>query len=98
MLDGAARVKELVAEAAKLGMPALAITDHGALYGLMDFYEACRERDVKPILGCELYLARGERTSRDPADDNPKTIQHLTVLARIRPATGTCSSWPPTPR
>jgi DNA polymerase-3 subunit alpha len=82
MLDGAARVRELVAQAVKLGMPALAITDHGALYGLVDFYTACNEAGIKPILGCELYLARGSRFSKDKADDSPKTIQHITVLAK----------------
>ncbi len=82
MLDGAARIRPLVAEAARLGMPALAITDHGALYGLIDFYEACNDAGVQPILGCELYLARGSMTSKLPGDDNPKTIQHITVLAK----------------
>jgi DNA polymerase-3 subunit alpha len=82
MLDGAARIRPLVQEAARLGMPALGITDHGALYGLIDFYEACHENGVKPVLGCELYLARGSMTSKLPGDDNPKTIQHITVLAR----------------
>ncbi|MEX2393551.1 MAG: DNA polymerase III subunit alpha [Actinomycetota bacterium] len=82
MLDGAARTKELVAAAAKLEMPALAITDHGALYGLIDFYNECNNQGVKPILGCELYLARGSRFSKDKADDSPKTIQHITVLAK----------------
>jgi DNA polymerase-3 subunit alpha len=82
MLDGASRIKELVVEAAKLGMPALAITDHGVLYGLIDFYEACQAHGVKPILGCELYLARESRFSKLPGEDNPKTIQHMTVLAR----------------
>jgi DNA polymerase III subunit alpha len=82
MLDGAARVRELVAQAVQLGMPALAITDHGALYGLVDFYQACNDAGIKPILGCELYLARGSRFSKDKADDSPKTIQHITVLAK----------------
>ena len=82
MLDGAARIKPLVAEAARLGMPALAITDHGALYGLIDFYEACHDAGIKPILGCELYLARQSRFSKIAGDDNPKTIQHITVLAK----------------
>ena len=82
MLDGAARVRELVAQAVQLGMPALAVTDHGALYGLIDFYTACHEAGIKPILGCELYLARGSRFSKDKADDSPKTIQHITVLAK----------------
>jgi DNA polymerase III subunit alpha len=82
MLDGAARVRQMVARAAELGMPALAITDHGVLYGLIDFYQACHEAGIKPILGCELYLARESRFSRIAGDDSPKTIQHLTVLAK----------------
>lgn len=82
MLDGAARIRELVRQAAILGMPALGITDHGVLYGLIDFYEACHDEGIKPILGCELYLARESRFSKLPGDDNPKTIQHMTVLAR----------------
>src|SRR5438132_1215642 len=82
MLDGAARIRQLVSEAARLGMPALGITDHGVLYGLIDFYQACNAHGVKPILGCELYLARGSMTSKLAGDDNPKTIQHMTVLAR----------------
>ena len=82
MLDGAARVRAMVAEAVRLGMPALAITDHGVLYGLIDFYQACNEAGIKPILGCEFYLARESRFSKLKGDDNPKTIQHLTVLAK----------------
>ena len=82
MLDGAARIRQLVGEAARLGMPALGITDHGVLYGLIDFYQACHEQGIKPILGCELYLARGSMTSKAAGDDSPKTIQHMTVLAR----------------
>jgi DNA polymerase-3 subunit alpha len=82
MLDGAARVRELVSEAVKLGMPALAITDHGALYGLIDFYNECHEQGIKPILGCEFYLARESMTAKLAGEDSPKTIQHVTVLAR----------------
>src|SRR5438874_12362868 len=82
MLDGAARIRQLVAEAARLGMPALAITDHGVLYGLIDFYQACHDAGIKPILGSELYLARESRFSKIAGDDNPKTIQHITVLAK----------------
>jgi DNA polymerase III subunit alpha len=82
MLDGAARIRELVAEAVRLEMPALAITDHGVTYGLIDFYQACNDAGIKPILGCELYLARESRFSKLPGEDNPKTIQHMTVLAR----------------
>ncbi|HEY8488976.1 MAG TPA: PHP domain-containing protein, partial [Thermaerobacter sp.] len=58
LLDGAARVGELAARAAELGMPALALTDHGVMYGAIDFYKACKKHGIKPIIGCELYLAR----------------------------------------
>ena len=53
LLDGAARIPELVAHAKALGMPALAITDHGAMYGVIDFYKECKKQGVKPVLGME---------------------------------------------
>ena len=57
MLDGAARIGEVVAAAAADGQPALGITDHGNMYGVLDFYKACRKQGVKPIIGTELYMA-----------------------------------------
>ena len=60
-------------------MDALAITDHGGLYGAIDFYRIARERGVRPIIGCEVYVAPGDRRSREPGDKRP---YHLTVLAR----------------
>ncbi len=80
MLDGAARVDDLFAEAARMGMPALAMTDHGYLFGAVDFYQAGRRHGVKPIVGIEGYLAPGsryEKLRRDTAE--PYT--HLTLLA-----------------
>ena len=71
MLDGAARIKEVVAAAASDGQPALGITDHGNMYGILDFYKECRNQGIKPILGSELYMAhesRHERPSRRPAE------------------------------
>src|SRR5690242_21487115 len=59
MLDGAARLTPLFAETARLGMPALAMTDHGNLYGAYDFYQQARAAGVKPILGCETYVTPG---------------------------------------
>ena len=59
MLDGAARVDDLFAEAARMGMPALAMTDHGQLFGAVDFYLAGQKHGVKPVLGIEAYLAPG---------------------------------------
>ena len=64
MLDGAARVDELVAKAAADGQPALGITDHGNMYGVLDFYQACRAQGVTPIIGTELYQAYEHRTER----------------------------------
>jgi DNA polymerase-3 subunit alpha len=92
MLDGAARVGELVAAAASDGQPALGITDHGNMYGVLDFYKACRAYGVKPIVGCEVYQAhdsRAERpTRRGRIDDTggeteggKKLYYHLTLLA-----------------
>ncbi|MEW6723454.1 MAG: DNA polymerase III subunit alpha [Bacillota bacterium] len=82
LLDGAARLGALADRAAQLGMPALAITDHGAMYGVVDFYRACRKAGIKPIIGCEVYVASGSRHDRRPhLDDSP---YHLVLLARNR--------------
>jgi DNA polymerase III subunit alpha len=80
LLDGMIRTKELAARAAELGMPAVAMTDHGNLYGTIDFYQACLKAGVKPILGCEIYLAPGsfEEKKKIP---NRKSATHLTLLA-----------------
>ena len=92
MLDGAARVDELVDAAAADGQTALGITDHGNMYGVLDFYRACRDRGMKPILGTEAYMAhdtRFERPSRrgrvddsgGQTDGGRKLMYHLTLLA-----------------
>ena len=57
LLDGACRIPGLVARAKELGQPALAITDHGAMYGVIDFYKECKKQGIKPIIGCEVYVA-----------------------------------------
>ena len=79
MLDGLSRIEKLVARARELGMDSLAITDHGGMYGVVDFYSACKAAGIKPIIGCELYVAPGKHTERHANDKNP---YHLTVLAR----------------
>ena len=79
MLDGLSRIGPLVRRAQELGMGSLAITDHGAMYGAIDFYRLAREAGINPIIGCEMYVAPGSRLSRNPADKSP---HHLTVLAR----------------
>ncbi len=92
MLDGAARVDEVVAAAVADGQPAIGITDHGNMYGILDFYRACRDQGVKPILGTEAYMAhdhRSERPSRRGRVDDSggeteggrKLYYHLTLLA-----------------
>ena len=79
LLDGAARIDKAVARAKEHGMPALAITDHGAMYGVIDFYKACRKAEIKPILGCEVYVAPRGMSQRTPKiDDN---LYHLVLLA-----------------
>ncbi|WP_027094003.1 DNA polymerase III subunit alpha [Cohnella thermotolerans] len=80
LLDGASRIKELAAKAAELGMKALALTDHGVMYGAIPFYKACRERGVKPIIGMEAYVTAGSRLERASRREQP--IYHLTLLAK----------------
>ena len=58
LLDGQSRIKDLVARAKELEMPALGITDHGVMFGVLDFYRACRDAGIKPVVGMEGYLAR----------------------------------------
>src|SRR5262245_1135951 len=92
MLDGAARIGDVVRKAVEDGQPAVGITDHGNMYGILDFYKACRDEGVKPILGTELYQAYEERTERPlmrgraddgggETDDGRKAYYHLTALA-----------------
>ena len=78
LLDGACRLKSLVQRAKELGMPAVALTDHGTLAGLVKFYRAAQDEGVKPILGLELYLAT-DRLARGGVKEK---FAHLTLLAR----------------
>ncbi len=78
ILDGLSKVEPLCARAAELGMPALAITDHGAMYGVIDFYNACKKHGLKPIIGSEVYVAAGEHTRRGTEE---KRSYHLVLLA-----------------
>ena len=80
LLDGACRIDELVGQAQKLGMPALAITDHGNMFGAVAFHDACREQGVKPILGCDVYVATGSRHDKQAAGIR-EAYNHLTLLA-----------------
>jgi DNA polymerase-3 subunit alpha len=80
LLDGAARIDKVVEKAHKLGMPAVAITDHGNLYGVIDFYKAARQKGIKPIIGCEVYVAPRGRWQKEPGRDD--TRFHLVLLAK----------------
>ncbi len=80
LLDGACRLDELVGEAARLGMKALAITDHGNMFGAVAFHDACRDKGLKPILGCEVYVAPGSRFEKQ-AQNASEAYNHLTLLA-----------------
>ncbi len=82
LLDGAARLEKLVDRAKTLKFPALALTDHGNLFGAVDFYTACSKAGVKPILGSELYVAPGSRFERSSQDGGYEGASHCTVLAR----------------
>lgn len=81
LLDGLCRIPQLIARAKELGMNSLALTDHGNMYGVIDFYVAAKDSGVKPIIGCEVYMAETNRQNRNSSDKNP---YHLTVLAKSR--------------
>ncbi len=79
LLDGANRIKDLPVRAKELGMKAMAITDHGVMYGVIDFYKACKKEGIKPIIGCEVYVATRTRFDKEPQD---KRYYHLILLAK----------------
>ncbi|HET6454720.1 MAG TPA: DNA polymerase III subunit alpha [Armatimonadota bacterium] len=80
LLDGACRITNLVSRAAELGMPSLALTDHGVMYGAIDFYSHCKDNGIKPIIGCEVYCAPRSRTNKQPKLDSFQ--YHLVLLAK----------------
>jgi len=79
LLDGASKIPQLVAYAKELGMPALAITDHGVMYGVIEFYKECQKQGIKPIIGCEVYITSGERTDKSMSARDK--MYHLILLA-----------------
>src|SRR3990172_511436 len=80
LLDGLSKIPKLVKEAKSLGFEALAITDHGIMYGAIEFYKDCREAEIKPIIGIEMYIAkRSHKDKEGKVDSEPF---HLTVLAK----------------
>src|SRR4051812_24250920 len=83
LLDGCCRIDRLMERAVELGMPALALTDHGNLYGAIEFYNQAKAKGIKPLIGCELYLVEKSRLEKNGrSDDEGKTIFHLGLLAK----------------
>ena len=80
LLDGACRIKELVSSVKNLGQNAVAITDHGVMYGVIDFYKECKRQGVKPIIGCEVYVAKGDM--EDKIKRGGTSYNHLLLLCK----------------
>ena len=81
LLDGSSKIKELVARVKELGMDSIAITDHGVMYGVIDFYRAAKEAGIKPIIGCEIYVAPGSRFDRESVKGEDR-YYHMVLLAK----------------
>ncbi|HEV8335443.1 MAG TPA: DNA polymerase III subunit alpha [Candidatus Polarisedimenticolia bacterium] len=84
LLDGAQKIEEMVDQAVAFKMPAVAITDHGNLFGAIRFVEKCKEKGIKPILGCEAYIAPGSRLDRTSSREGEKPYHHLILLVENR--------------
>ena len=80
LLDGAGRIPEMIARCRELGMDSMAITDHGVMYGVIDFYKEAQKQGIKPILGCEVYLTGGSRFDREVGKGEDR-YYHLVLLA-----------------
>ena len=80
LLDGSCKIKELIARAAELGMKNIAITDHGNMYGVIEFYRAARAAGINPVIGCEVYVAPGSRFDREVTKGEGR-YNHLVLLA-----------------
>lgn len=81
LLDGSSKIGELVSRARELGMDSLAITDHGVMYGVIDFYRTAKAAGINPIIGCEVYVAPGSRFDREAGAENESRYHHLVLLA-----------------
>ena len=82
LLDGACRIEDIPKRARELGQDAVAITDHGVMYGALKFYKACKREGIKPIIGCEVYVARGSRFEKSPSDAGGGNYYHLVLLCK----------------
>ena len=80
LLDGSSKINEIAVQAKKLGFDSLAITDHGVMYGVIDFYRACKDAGIKPVIGCEIYVCPGSRFDREKGNDDFRYF-HLVLLA-----------------
>ena len=80
LLDGSSKIRELVARAKELGMDSLAITDHGVMFGVIDFYRAAKEVGIRPIIGCEVYVTSGSRFEKE-GNNSEDRYYHLVLLA-----------------
>ena len=81
LLDGSNKIKECIARVKELGMDSVAITDHGVMYGVIDFYRAAKAAGIRPILGCEVYVAPGSRFDKETGGDREDRYHHLVLLA-----------------
>ena len=81
LLDGSNKIKECVARVKELGMNSVAITDHGVMYGVIDFYRAAKAAGIKPVLGCEVYVAPGSRFDKEAVGSGDDRYYHLVLLA-----------------
>ena len=91
LLDGACRIKDLVRRVKELGQTSVAITDHGVMYGCVDFYKACKAEGIKPIIGCEVYVAPGPGLTRSMNWTARPDI--WCCCAKMRRATAICPTW-----
>jgi len=82
LLDGACRIDRLISRVAELGQTSVALTDHGVLFGAIDFYNTAKEKGVKPLVGCEIYLTEGSRLEKTARIEGEKNIFHMGLLAR----------------
>lgn len=80
LLDGSSKIREIAVQAKKLGFDSLAITDHGVMYGVIDFYRACKDAGIRPVIGCEIYVCPGSRFDREKGSDDFRYF-HLVLLA-----------------
>ena len=92
LLDGFSNIKKLVKRVKEMNMGAVAITDHGTMFGVIDFYKAAKEAGIKPIIGLEAYMAPRGMQDRDPKLD--RSSYHLLLLAENETVTRTCSRSP----